>query len=159
MRFLYPFLLTSFSCWLAGCSSSATSTASSTTAPVAPVVTKTPIAESEMPFPKLEIGMTADVIRQKLGQPVEIQAMPSPQGKAEVWVYKFEKSLGMAQVATGTRDVQTMTVGLSGPLMTTVKEPVYTMQEKRAPLTLSLLMFNGILESQKVAVGEPVVHY
>jgi len=103
--------------------------------------------------------MTADVVRQKLGQPVEIQPMPSPQGKAEVWIYKFEKKMGTAQVATSTRDVQVMGMSFGTPVMTTVKEPVYSIVEKRAPVTLSLLMFNGLLEVQKAEVGEAVAKY
>ncbi len=112
-----------------------------------------------MPFPKLEKGMTAEVIRQKLGNPVEIQPMPSPEGKAEVWIYKFTKDLGTTQMATGTRDIQVMSVGGNGVGMTTTKEPVYSLVEKKSEITLSLLMFNGQLQVQKAKVEDRLEHH
>ncbi len=111
-----------------------------------------------MPFPKLEKGMTAEIIRQKLGNPAEIQPVESSGGKGEVWVYKFEQNLGMTNVAAGTRDTSAMTVGVGGAGMTTVKEPVYTLAEKKSEITLSLLMFNGVLQSQKAKVEETLEH-
>lgn len=113
---------------------------------------------SEMPFPKLEKGATAEVIRQKLGNPLEIQPMPSPEGKAEIWIYKYEKSLGMVQVAGGTSERQVMSPSMSGVGMTTVQEPIFTMAEKTAHITLSLLLFNGRLQVQKAAVEETIDH-
>ena len=111
-----------------------------------------------MPFPKLEKGMTAETIRQKLGTPVEIQPMPSADGKAEVWIYKYEKDLGVAQVATGTRDVELMTMSSTMNGSTTTKEPVYTTVAKKGEITLSLLMFNGALQVQKAKVEEVLDH-
>lgn len=107
-------------------------------------------------FPALEKDMSTDVIRQKLGPPAEIQPMASPEGKAEVWVYHFEKSVGMTQVATGTRDVPAMGLGMAGPVTTTVQEQTYSMAETRSMVTLSLLMFNGRLAAQKAKVENRV---
>ena len=112
-----------------------------------------------MPFPTLEKGTTAANVRAKLGEPFSIEPMPSPTGKAEVWTYNYEMDLGMAQVATGTRDIQVMSVGLAGPQMITVKEPVYTLARKKAEVTLSLLMFDDRLEVQKAKIAESEDHH
>ena len=143
--------LTAFS--LAACS-----TAPTGDVPVAKAAPEAVDSYKDMPFPKLEKGTTAEVIRQKLGEPVEIQPMPSPDGKAEVWIYKFQKDLGMVQVAAGTRDVEMMTMSSTMSGSTTVKEPVYTMAAKTADITLSLLMFNGQLQVQKAKVEESITH-
>ena len=111
-----------------------------------------------MPFPKLEKGMTAETIRKLLGEPKEIQPTTSPEGKAEIWIYYFEKDLGMVQVAAGTRPVQVMSVVPNASGTVTVQEPVYTMAAKKAEITLSLLMFNGQLEVQKAKVEETIAH-
>jgi hypothetical protein len=103
-------------------------------------------------FPKLEKDMSADVIRQKLGAPAEIKPMDAPAGKAEVWVYHFEKSVGMTQVATGTVDVPTFSTGISGSITSSAPVLTYSMAEKKSMVTLSLLMFNGRLAAQKAMV-------
>lgn len=103
--------------------------------------------------------MTAETVRKLLGEPVEIQPTPSPEGKAEIWIYHFEKDLGMVQVATGTRTVQVMSMGASSTGTTDVQEPIYTMAAKKANITLSILMFNGQLEVQKAKVEEQIDHH
>ena len=100
-------------------------------------------------FPVLTQGMTGKVVRQKLGNPAEIEPMESSTGKAEVWVYHFEKSVGMTQVATGTRDVQTY-AGTSTIML--APELVYSPVEQKSLVTLRLLMFNDRLEAQKALV-------
>ena len=148
-------ILTAASCLLSGCSSP---TAPATAAPTSPPAVQ---ADTGMPFPKLEKGMTAEVIRQKLGEPAEIQPMPDSTGnKVEVWIYNFKKDLGMQQVAAGTREVPIMSLSANqGVGMGTTKETVFTMAEKKADITLSLLMFNGRLEVQKAKVEESLVHH
>jgi hypothetical protein len=138
---------------LDGCGTVAES-AKTTGAPTAPAKSDA----GEMPFPTLEKGTTAEVIRKKLGNPVEIQPMPSPEGKAEIWIYKYEKSLGMVQVAGGTIAREVMSPSMSGVGMTTVQEPILTMADKTAHITLSLLLFNGRLQVQKAAVEETIDH-
>ena len=107
-----------------------------------------------MPFPKLEVGMTAATIRQKLGAPAEIQSTPSPEGKAEVWIYHYEKDLGTTESATGMQDVGVMSMGLSASGTATVQDPTYSIVTRKSEITLSLLMFNDKLQAQKAAVVE-----
>jgi hypothetical protein len=152
MRLLLPLaLLFALCCWFSGCSTPASTTENT------PAKT-TGSADSDMPFPKLEVGMTSAVIRQKLGAPAEVQPTPSPEGKAEVWIYKYEKDLGTTQVATGTRDVQVMSMGQSSSGTSTVQEPTYSNVTKKSEITLSLLMFNDKLQAQKAAVVERLDH-
>jgi hypothetical protein len=148
---IVPLMLTT--AWLAGCGTTAESAA--TTSTPAPSAKS---AASDMPFPTLEKGATAEVIRQKLGKPLEIQPMPSPEGKAEVWIYKYDKSLGMVQVAGGTVGREVMSPSMSGVGTTTVQEPVFTMAEKIEHITLSLLLFDGRLQVQKAAVEDTIEH-
>lgn len=104
-------------------------------------------------FPVLTVGMTSEAVRRKLGKPAEIEPMESPKGKAEVWVYHFEQSVGMTQVATGTRDIPAFGISATGPGgTTTVQEMVYTPVEQMSLVTLRLLMFNGRLTAQKAQV-------
>ncbi|MEO6993187.1 MAG: hypothetical protein ABI273_06140 [Lacunisphaera sp.] len=148
MRTLLPLalLISSISCF-SGCSTPA-STAENTPA-------KADASDNAgMPFPKLEVGMTAAAIREKLGAPAEIHSTPSPTGKAEVWIYNYEKDLGTTQVATGTQDVGVMSVGLSASGVTTVQDPTYTTVNRKSEITLSLLMFDDKLQAQKAAVVE-----
>lgn len=152
MRFLLSsvFLLAS-SCGFFGCS-----TVVSTTEKAPPKTTEA--SAPDMPFPKLEVGMTAAVIRQKLGAPAEIQPTPSPEGKAEVWIYRYQKDLGTTQVATGMRDIQVMSMGQSSSGTSTVQEPTYSTVVKKSEITLSLLMFNDKLQAQKAKVEEHLDH-
>lgn len=147
MRLLSSVILSFFICGgFAGCSSSSTS--ADATKPVAS-------DESAMPFPKLDKGLSAEAVRQKLGEPAKIEPTPSPSGKAEIWIYKYQKSLGAVQVTTGTRDVEGVTMAGAA---TTAKEPIYGMADKIQEITLSLLMFNDRLEVQKAAVEEKISH-
>jgi hypothetical protein len=139
--------------WLAGCASQADPSAGERSFPSAGPT------NSALSIPKLEKGMAAEDIRQKLGVPVEIQPMKSSAGKAEVWVYRFERSLGMTQVATGTRDIPVMSVTAAGAVTTTMKEPVYSLVEKKAVVTLSLLMLDGQLAAQKARVENTLSHF
>jgi hypothetical protein len=153
----YPVLIIALSTvWLGGCASSAPS---GTVADNATHSAKAaPSPEAEMPFPKLTKGISAAEVRQKLGAPAEVQSTPSPEGKAETWIYRYVKDLGMTQVAAGTHDVPVLSVVPTAYGTTTIQEPVYKTVPKHAEITLSLLMFNDHLEAQKAAVEEKIDH-
>jgi hypothetical protein len=158
MRF-FPSVLVIISCsWFAGCSSPTTLATGDQPAPAGTAVKSASTSDSDMPFPKLEKGTTAEVVRQKLGAPAEIQPTPSPEGKAEIWIYKYEKDLGTVQIATGTREVQVMSPTSTASGTASVQEPVYTTAIKKQEITLSLLMFNGQLQVQKAKVEQTVDH-
>ena len=132
-------------CWLGGC------TSAPATAETGPARPKSITAIDGL-FPTLEKGMSGAIIREKLGNPAQINPMESPEGKAEVWVYHFEKTVGMTQIASGTRNVPAFGAALSIQTETMVAEPVYTMAAQKAVVTLSLLMFNDHLAAQKAQV-------
>jgi len=129
-------------CVLAGCA----------TAPADAPVKAAQITDIKGLFPKLEKDMSAEVVRQKLGAPAEIKPMDAPTGKAEVWIYHFEKSVGMTQVATGTVDIPTFGTGMTGAVTTSAPALTYSMADKKSVVTLSLLMFNDRLTAQKAMV-------
>ena len=156
MRF-FPSIVAIILCaWFAGCASQATAVNESQPAPGAAASKVAATSDSGMPFPKLEKGTTAEVVRQKLGAPAEIQPTPSPKGKAEIWIYNYEKDLGTVQVAAGTREVQVVGIGSLTSSAGTVasQETVYAPAAKKQEITLSLLMFNDKLEVQKAKVEE-----
>ena len=134
-------------CLLAGCAN-------------APATAEKPVPEPAVaitekgPFPVLKVGMTGEVIRTKLGNPVETRPMESPIGKAEVWVYNIERTVDTTQVVTGTRDIPAFTIGMTGPTTVNVPEPVYSMADKKQDITLSLLMLNGRLIAQTSSVRD-----
>jgi outer membrane protein assembly factor BamE (lipoprotein component of BamABCDE complex) len=145
-RFILPLLLTLSGLALAGCTSAPAPAAGTGSVPSAQ------ITAIKGQFPVLKRGMSADDVRQKLGNPAEILPMESPTGKAEVWVYNFEKTVSTSQIASSTRDVPAFGAPLSLTIMTSVPEPVYTLKEDKAVITLSLLMFNHHLAAQKAKV-------
>lgn len=106
-------------------------------------------------FPELKVGMTAEEIRAKLGNPIEIRPMESTAGKAEVWVFHIERTVNTTQVATSTKDVPAFSLNTTDTL-TTVPEMVYSMADKKAVTILSLLMINGHLIAQTSATGERI---
>ena len=147
-RSLLPFLLALAGLGLAGCTSTPATADRPTSLPAAR------ITAVKGQFPVLTRGMSGTVVREKLGAPAEVEPMASPEGKAEVWVYHFGKTVGMTQVASSTRDIPAFGASLSLTALTSVPEPVYTLKEEKAMITLSLLMFNGQLEAQKARVEE-----
>ncbi len=105
-------------------------------------------------FPVLAQGMTTAEVRQRFGDPAEIQPMtPSAEATAEVWVYYLEKSLGRAPVVTG------LTGGLSngslaGDYHRSGLAPDYIMAERKLLVTLRLLMVNGQVSAHTVKSEE-----
>lgn len=133
-------------CLYAGCANAPTSAEN-----ITPNVDATTAAPSA--FPELKAGMTAEVVRTKLGEPFEIRPMESEVGKAEVWVFRIERTINTTQVATGTRDVPAFMLATADKT-TTVPEMVYSMADKKAETILSLLMLNGRLIAQTSATRE-----
>lgn len=58
--------------------------------------------------------MTTDEVRKIMGQPVEIKPMKTPNGKAEVWVYKREFNRRVERVQIATIPIMTTVVGSDG---------------------------------------------
>ncbi len=110
-------------------------------------------------FPTLAVGMTGKVVRQKLGPPAAIEPMEAPAGRAEVWVYHFEKTVGMTQVATSTRDIPALGVTGGGTVTVNTPELVYTPVEQKTLVTLRLLMFNDRLTAQKALVEDSTKYH
>jgi len=106
-------------------------------------------------FPELKPGMTAQEVRAKLGDPIEIRPMESKVGKSEVWVFHIERTVNTTQIATSTKDVPAFALNTTDTL-TKVPEMVYSLADKQAVTILSLLMINGHLIAQTSATGERI---
>lgn len=105
-------------------------------------------------FPVLTQGMTTAEVRQRLGEPADVQPMASSvEATAEVWVYYLEKSLGRSTVVTG------LTGGLSygslaGDYHRSGLAPDYIMAERKLLVTLRLLMVNGQISAHTIRSEE-----
>lgn len=141
-RLLVPLVSLVAACWFAGCTSPATTGTAAATKPDEVKITKGLI-------PALEIGMTAEAIRAKLGNPAEIQQMDTAEQPAEIWIYHFEGPVQVVQVPTTMATLPaTDTADYRGQIRT-VQEPQYSLAEQRTRLTLKLLVFQGRLAAQK----------
>jgi hypothetical protein len=103
------------------------------------------------PEKSLQKWMTADAVRQIMGEPAEIKPMQTTVGKAEVWVYHRTGNSTIQQVQVGTRSTNVTSVGADGMahLAQTVEEPVFAQQIEIVEETVSLLLFEGKLIEQK----------
>lgn len=121
--------------------------------PDAPTAAPTATAVGEGPEHALQKGMTADAVKQIMGNPAEIKLMATATGKAEVWVYRRTSSTPVRQVQVGTRVTTTPVTGDhqgNMPAMS-VDEPVYAQQIEVVDETISLLMFDDKLIEQKAS--------
>lgn len=107
-------------------------------------------AVGDGPEHTLQKGMTAEAVKRIMGEPAEIKPMPSPTGKAEVWVYHRTSSAPIRQVQVGTRFTNVTTIGGDGQahVAQTVEEPVFAQQIQIVDETVSLLLFDGKLVEQ-----------
>jgi outer membrane protein assembly factor BamE (lipoprotein component of BamABCDE complex) len=145
-RAYLPAVLAAF---LVSCTNTPTSSQPDTTAaaPTATVV-------GEGPEHALQKGMTADAVKQIMGNPAEIKLMPTTTGKAEVWVYHRTVFGHVEQVQVGSQVIKDSTSGSDGVVHTaTLAEvPIYKQAVHKDLETISLLMFDGKFISQKRTV-------
>jgi hypothetical protein len=74
-------------------------------------------------------------------------------GKAEVWVYNIERVVDTTQVVIGTVNIPAFALNTTGAL-NYIPEPVYSMADKKADITLSLLLIDGKLVAQNSVARE-----
>ena len=91
--------------------------------------------------------MSAETILSIIGKPAEVKPMPSPDGKAEMWIYRQQAGQKSVQVVVGEREVPAFTgVGQPGnDSVGTRKELIYGQKLVTVYRVTSLLMFNGQL--------------
>lgn len=94
----------------------------------------------------LEKGMNEATIIEIIGKPTEVKHMESPEGKAEMWIYRKEAGQRAVQVVVGEREVPAFTgVGSGNHGVATTKELIYGTKHVKLYRVTSLLMFNGEL--------------
>lgn len=110
------------------------------------------------PEQTLKQGMTAEQVRQIMGEPAEIDPMVPPTDKAEVWVYRRTVNGPVEQVLVGSKPITYSSVGSDGLAHqeTVAEEPVYKQAFHFDVQTISLLMFDGKYLSQKQRVDKRV---
>lgn len=104
-------------------------------------------------FPTVTAGMTAADVRQRLGQPAQIQPLTAAGASAEVWIYHLEKSLGRTAVLTGMAGVLS-SGSLAGDYGRSGLAPDYLMAERRLLVTLRVLLVNGQVSAHTVRSEE-----
>ena len=97
--------------------------------------------------PRIEVGMTGDQVRAIAGKPDRIKPLKKEGMKAEIWLYKFNRPVGMKQVATGTRFVP-WTEPITG-VTKMIPDPIISMVQVFESETTELLMIDGVLTSSK----------
>jgi outer membrane protein assembly factor BamE (lipoprotein component of BamABCDE complex) len=161
MHLRYPAVIpAALAAFLVSCSSTPTPSAPNNTAS-SPAVA----AVGEGPEHALQKGMTADAVKQIMGNPAEIKLMATATGKAEIWVYRRTSSTPVRQVQVGTR-VTKGTPSSGSPAGNNqsnmapqmVDEPVYAQQIEVVDETISLLMFDDKLIEQKTT-GQKRLEY
>ncbi len=145
-RAFIPAVLAAF---LVSCANTPTPSQPDTTA-AAPTAT----AVGEGPEHALQKGMTAEAVKQIMGNPAEIKLMVTTTGKAEVWVYHRTVFGHVEQVQVGSQVIKDSTSGSDGVVHTaTLAEvPIYKQAVHKDLETISLLMFDGKFISQKRTV-------
>ena len=96
---------------------------------------------------ELRKGLTAQEVRDALGEPGKVELMATTAGPAEVWTYRFSFAGPVSEVQTGetTYVRQNPITGAEE----TIHEPVYSIQQTMIEQTLSLLFCEGRLTEWK----------
>lgn len=91
-------------------------------------------------------GMSAEMVLQIVGKPAEVKPMASPEGKAEVWVYRRLADAWTTQTAATTETVMVYAgLGLDNDGIRPLTVPSQRTERVRVYQVTSLLMFNGTL--------------
>jgi hypothetical protein len=106
-----------------------------------------PVAGEKVPA-ELHKGMKPEEVRQALGNPVRVQPLKVPEGKAERWIYTRGKKTETRRVATGTMDLPYVDPITGQTRM--IPEPVYSDEATTITEELHLFWHNGELVDWKI---------
>ena len=135
---------------LAGCSQTAGVSPAATPATSANVNTASDTAKPPRVITK---GMDGDEIVRRIGKPSEIRPMETPEGHAEIWVYR--RNAGVESTLTATGVTQTPVADPLTGARFFVPEPSYSQERKEMLETTNLLMFEGkLLEWTRMVEGK-----
>ena len=104
-------------------------------------------------WPVLKKGMPADEVIRSIGKPESIKPMQTPEGKAEVWIYRRVANSVSRQAAVTTESVPAFNgIGVGNDSSGSVTIPSYRMEHITVYQVSSLLMFDGklVTATQKV---------
>jgi len=138
-RALVPFALVTL---LSAC---ATAPAPDQTGAAPPAAGPAAAAAADQPEQKLVIGMTADQVRQIMGEPAKVVPRPVPKGTAEVWVYERRIIGPTQQIQVGVHPTVVTETGADGVSRQRVlsEEPIYRQAHIKTVETIQVVMVNG----------------
>ncbi len=139
---------------LAGASLGAVSLAAEDTAKNETVEIVRPEGERTPKEASLQVGMSAQQVREILGKPSEVKPLQSPSGKAEVWSYVTRTELGRERLQVGSNPIKALVKDSSGRDREVVisNEPIWGTRRKVEVRTYSVLVFNDQFMNDKVVV-------
>ncbi len=88
-------------------------------------------------------GMDAEEIVRRIGKPTEIRPLETPEGQAEVWVYR--RNAGQESTLAATSVIQVPIVHPLTGVQYNAPEARYSMERRDLVETTNLLMFDGKL--------------
>lgn len=122
---------------LAGCSQTAG------VAPNGTAATAANVNASDKPPRVIVKGMEGEEIIRRIGKPTEIRPLETPQGQAEVWVYR--RKAGQESTLAATSVVQVPIIHPLTGVQYNAPEARYSMERRDLLETTNLLMFEGKL--------------
>ncbi len=105
-----------------------------------------PVEKKERP--RIEIGMTAAQVRERIGEPLRIKKVDNEAGlPSEIWYYETTTKVGVHEEALSTRDVPY--INPKTGIEQIIKEPVYSLVDDYVTETTALVMVDGHLTGSK----------
>jgi len=117
-------------------------------------------APASGPEAQLKADMPADAVEKIMGKPAEVRSMASPDGHAEIWVYRRLTDHRVERVQVGSIPITDTKIGADGKSYTVVlgENIQYADAHIDTEVTVELLMFNGRYVTAKSSRRE-VRHY
>lgn len=88
-------------------------------------------------------GMEGEEIVRRIGKPTEIRPLETPEGRAEVWIYR--RNAGQDSTLNATTVTQRLVIHPLTGVHYTVPEPSYSMERREFLETTNLLIYDGRL--------------
>jgi hypothetical protein len=123
--------------------------------PAAPAA-KSPTPPADNPESALKQDMSADQVRQIMGEPKEVNPMKAPSGKAEVWVFRRLVNERMDRIPVASIPIMVTVVSADGKAhqQQTGETTQYGDVRIATEVTVELLMFNDHYVTHKVSTRE-----
>lgn len=95
-------------------------------------------------------GMSADEILRRIGKPTEVRPIDSPEGQAEIWIYRRPAGHTTQQTAATVHEIPV--VNPYTGVIRMLNEPTYSLDTVDLLESTSLLIYNGKMVEWKRAI-------